>query len=119
MELQTEPERATGALPFKVRALFFLCPQRQLVSIMSEAQHFLVSFDAEVSEAMAAAFDRAWGSVARGLSREQACHARIHLARAILDLVHEGERDPSRLSERALASLASAKRKGFALATGL
>jgi hypothetical protein len=75
--------------------------------IMSEMLHFLVSFDDEVSEAMGAAFERAWASLSEaGLSGERACDTRIHLARAILDQVHRGERDPSRLSESALASLA-------------
>jgi hypothetical protein len=79
---------------------------------MSEAIHLLMPLDATISEAMGAAFEAAWASLcaSRGsLSAQQACNARIHLARAILDQVHRGERDPARLSKLALASLTVSK----------
>lgn len=77
---------------------------------MSEALHLLATLDAEISEAMGAAFDIAWaslGALGVRLSLTQACNVRIHLARAILDFVHRGERDPVQLSKYALASLAA------------
>ena len=64
--------------------------------------------DGDMSEAMAAAFDRAWASLCASglrLSAQQACDARINLARAILDCGRRGERDPRRLSEYALDAL--------------
>jgi hypothetical protein len=81
---------------------------RHMVLVMNEAFHFLTPVDPEVSEAMGAAFQRAWGrlcSAGERPSAQQACDARIRLARAILEQVHRGERCPFRLSEYALASL--------------
>jgi hypothetical protein len=73
------------------------------------APHPLVSLDPEAVDASDAAFQAAWaalGSSGARLSASQACNARIHLARAILDGVRNGERNSARLRDLALSSLA-------------
>lgn len=77
---------------------------------MRNALQFHAGRDGDMSEAMGAAFERAWEQLcaSRGrLSPPQACNARINLARAILDCGRRGERDPDRLSEYALGALAA------------
>jgi hypothetical protein len=74
------------------------------------AQYPLVSGDSEAHEAMATAFEAAWAALCSSGERrsaQQACDARICLARAILDCVREGERNVARLSASALESLES------------
>jgi hypothetical protein len=77
---------------------------------MSEARAFhpLATLDPRAAEAMGTAFEAAWMALCASgerLSAQQACDARIRLARIILDGVQNGERDPARLCELALASL--------------
>jgi len=75
---------------------------------MSEAAQLDARRDGDMAEAMGAAFERAWLSLCASghrLSAQQACDARVTLARAILDCGRRGERDPNRLSEYALEAL--------------
>jgi hypothetical protein len=75
---------------------------------MHNALRLFAPLDRELSEAMGVAFETAWVSLCSSgerLSAQQACDARIRLARAILDYVRRGERNPARLSEYALDSL--------------
>jgi hypothetical protein len=74
------------------------------------AVHPLMSLEPGAADLMAAAFEAAWASLCASgerLSAQQACDARIRLARAILELARNGERDPGRLRQLALASLDS------------
>jgi hypothetical protein len=60
------------------------------------------AFGPEVTEAMAAAFDKAYQSV-KGHPQESVLKDAI--ARRIIELARQGEHDPIRLSELALKSL--------------
>ena len=70
--------------------------------------HPLAPLDPEAADAMGAAFEAAWATLCLSgerLSAQEACDARIRLARVIFNRVQKGERDPSSLRELALASL--------------
>jgi hypothetical protein len=74
----------------------------------SSALDGLASRDPTTAEVMGAAFDAAWTALCMSgerLSAQEACDARIRLARVILEGVRDGERDVARLQELALASL--------------
>jgi hypothetical protein len=62
----------------------------------------------ETSDIMGTAFEAAWRAFCASgerVSAQVACDTRIRLARVILDLVQQGERDLVRLQDFALASL--------------
>jgi hypothetical protein len=74
----------------------------------ANAGYPLASRDSNTAELMGAAFDAAWAALCvsgERLSAQEACDARIRLARVILEGVRDGERDVARLRELALASL--------------
>jgi hypothetical protein len=63
-----------------------------------------------VAHEIGAAFEAAWetlSSTKRPLSSQAASDARIHLAHIILELVHQGERESSRLHDLAVEALDS------------
>jgi hypothetical protein len=61
-----------------------------------------VAFDPEATESMGLAFEKACRSVGNG---KQAPLVREVIAKRIIDAASDGERDPDRLCERALAGL--------------
>ena len=66
------------------------------------------SYDPELLKLMQTAFDEAWGmhGFGTGTAHEPAqTAAREHLAKAILDMVDHGERDPARIKAHALGQL--------------
>jgi hypothetical protein len=66
------------------------------------------TLDPEAADAIGAAFEAAWATHCRTgdrLSMRQTSDARVRIARVLMDCVRQGERDPSRLRERALASV--------------
>jgi hypothetical protein len=75
----------------------------------ASARHSLAARDSSIAEVMGLAFEAAWAALCTSgerLSAQEACDARIRLARVILEGVEDGERDVARLRELALASLA-------------
>lgn len=68
----------------------------------------IVVFDREAADAAGTAFEAAWATHCRTgdrLSMRQISDARMRIARVIMDCVRQGERDASRLRERALAAI--------------
>jgi hypothetical protein len=69
-----------------------------------------LAFDPETTAVLASAFDAAWDRLVRSgspMGTEADKHAlREHLARQIIAAAEDGERDPHRLVERALAYVA-------------
>jgi len=79
------------------------------MSAATAVSHPIVPLDPQATDASGKAFEAAWAELCASgarLSAPQACNARIRLARAILDGVQAGERDSTRLRDRALSSLA-------------
>jgi hypothetical protein len=68
------------------------------------------SFDPNTTSLLITAFEGAWATVLKSgsplASPEQAAETREFLARYIIDHVEAGERDPQKLIDDALASLA-------------
>jgi hypothetical protein len=72
------------------------------------AFHPIVALDPAAADAIGAAFEAAWATRSRTgerLTVRQTSDARVRIARVLMDCVRHGERDPSRLRERALASV--------------
>jgi hypothetical protein len=80
------------------------------MNIIADADKF-APFDDEAAQSMGRAFDEAWLSLqqthARPANPPEAERARAALAQRIIELAQEGERDPARLRDRALAAMAA------------
>jgi hypothetical protein len=77
----------------------------------SAAFSAIVHLAEDAVDAMQSAFDLAWSTLCASgqrLSAQQACDARIRLARTILECVQDGERDPRLLRDLALSALEDA-----------